>query len=294
MLIVCAAGVPAALGAPVQTKDGLGRTVTLPAPARRIVSLAPSVTELVYAAGAGTHLVGVSSYSDWPAAARKLPRVGDAFRIDLERIAALRPDLVIGWASGTPPSERKALQRLGLTLMLVAPHRLDDVARAIRRIGHLAGTGAVAGRAAAAFLAERARLARTYSHRRAVSVFYELSDNPLYTVGGRQIISQVLELCGGRNVFAGLGKLAPVVTRASVLARKPQAILVGSYRGAHRALRAWTRWPWLPAVRHGNLFVVPGGILGRATPRLLVGALAVCRDLERARRNLGARGAPGR
>lgn len=274
------------MAAPVQAKDGLGRTVSLPAPARRIVSLAPSVTELVYAAGAGPRLVGVSAYSNWPAAARKLPRVGDAFRIDLERIAALRPDLVIGWASGTPPSERKALERLGLTLMLLAPHRLDDIARTIRRIGRLAGTGTAARRAATAFLAQRARLARIYSHRRVVSVFYELSDNPLYTVGGRQIISQVLELCGGRNVFSDLGKLAPVVTRASVLARKPQVILVGSYRGAKRDLRAWTRWPWLPAVRHGNLFVVPGEILGRATPRILWGALAVCRDLQQARGNL--------
>ncbi len=282
------------MAAPVQVKDGLGRTVSLPAPARRIVSLAPSVTELVYAAGAGKRLVGVSAYSNWPAAARKLPRVGDAFRIDLERIAALRPDLVIGWASGTPPSERNALERLDLTLMLVAPHRLGDIAGAIRRIGRLAGTESVARRAAAAFLAQRARLARTYSHRRALSVFYELSDNPLYTVGGRQIISQVLQLCGGRNVFYDLGKLAPVVTRASVLARKPQVILVGSYRGAKRALRAWTRWPWLPAVRHGNLFVVPGEILGRATPRILEGALAVCRDLQRARRNLERHGGASR
>ncbi|MGA7966405.1 MAG: cobalamin-binding protein [Gammaproteobacteria bacterium] len=285
-LFISLIGIPTALASPVQTTDGLGQTVRLNAPAQRIVSLAPNVTELIYAAGAGSHLVAVSSYSDWPAAARNMPRVGDAFRIDLERIVALKPDLVIGWASGTSPSERQALQRLGLPLMLVASRKLNDIARSIRRIGWLAGTAVVADRVADAFVATRNRLARTYAHRRPLSVFYEISEHPLYTVGGRQIISQVLNLCGGRNVFSDLGKLAPVVSRGVVLARKPQVILVGSGPSAHAALNAWKRWAWVPAVRHGNLFVVPAAILGRATPRLLQGALAVCRDLQQARQRI--------
>lgn len=279
-------GVSAALAVPVQVTDGLGHAVRLNAPAQRIVSLAPNVTELVYAAGAGSHLVAVSSYSDWPAAARNLPHVGDAFRIDLERIVALKPDLVIGWASGTSPSERQALVRLGLPLMLVAPRKIDDIARSIRRIGRLAGTADVADRAADAFVATRNRLARTYAHRRSVSVFYEISEHPLYTVGGRQIISQVLSLCGGRNVFSDLGKLAPVVSRGVVLARKPQVILVGSGPDASAALESWKRWAWLPAVKHDNLFAVPAKLLGRATPRLLLGALSVCRDLQQARQRI--------
>lgn len=275
--------------APVQVTDGLGNHVSLPAPARRIVSLAPSVTELVYAAGAGSRLVAVSAYSDWPPAARHLPQVGDAFRIDLERIVALKPDVVIGWASGTSPSERAALRRLGLPLVLLAPRKLGDIAKALRLVGKLAGTEQEAERAARAFSAARRRLSAAYAGREPIRVFYELSENPLYTVGGPQIISQVIRLCGGRNVFAGLGKLAPVVTRAAVLARKPQAILVSRYPGARNAVRDWKRWRWLPAVNHGNLFIVPGDILGRATPRILTGALAVCRDLERARARLEAR-----
>ncbi len=285
-LLLSVAGAQAVVASPVQVTDGLGRQVRLQAPARRIVSLAPNVTELVYAAGAGPHLVAVSSYSDWPAAARKLPRVGDAFRIDLERIVALKPDLVIGWASGTSPSERQVLTRLGLPLMLVASRRLDDIARSIRRIGRLAGTAAVANRAAAAFLAIRNRLARIYAHRHPIRVFYELSGRPLYTVGGHQIISQILSLCGGRNVFSDLGKLAPVVARGAVLARKPQVILIDSGQGAQAALDAWKRWPWLPAVKYGNLFLVPATVLGRAAPRLLQGALVVCRDLQQARQRI--------
>jgi iron complex transport system substrate-binding protein len=267
--------------------------VRLPAPARRIVSLAPSVTELVYAAGAGSRLVAVSAYSDWPMAARRLPRVGDAFRIDLERIVALKPDLVIGWASGTSPSERRALHRLGLPLVLLAPRKLGDIARALRLIGKAAGTDAAAERAARAFIAARDRLRAAYAGRRPVRVFYELSEDPLYTVGGSQIISQVIRLCGGRNVFSDLGKLAPVVTRAAVLARKPQAIMLGSYRGAAAALAQWRQWQWIPAVRHDNLFLVPGNILGRATPRLLAGAVRVCHDLERARKRIFASSQPG-
>ncbi len=274
--------------APVRVTDALGHAVRLPAPARRIVSLAPSVTELVYAAGAGSRLVAVSAYSDWPTPARRLPRVGDAFRVDLERIVALKPDLVIGWASGTSPSERRALRRLGLPLVLLAPRKLDDIARALRLIGKAAGTEAAARRAARAFIVARDRLRAAYAGRRPVRVFYELSRDPLYTVGGSQIISQVIRLCGGRNVFSDLGKLAPVVTRAAVLARKPQAIMIGSYRGAAAALAEWKQWHWVPAVKQGNLFVVPGDILGRATPRLLVGAARVCRDLERARERLYA------
>lgn len=286
LFILLAAG--SARAAPVQVTDEVGNLVHLAEPARRIVSLAPSVTELVYAAGAGSRLVAVSAYSDWPGAAARLPQVGDAFRIDLERIVSLKPDLVIGWASGTSPGERAALRRLGFPLVLLAPRKLEDIARALRLIGKLAGTGPAADRAARAFLHQRDRLRAAYAGRRPVRVFYELSEAPLYTVGGAQIISQVIRLCGGRNIFSGLGKLAPVVTRAAVLARKPQAILVSRYPGAGEALRAWERWQWLPAVRHRNLFLVPGGILGRATPRLLTGALAVCRDLEHARRKLAA------
>ncbi|MGH8270808.1 MAG: cobalamin-binding protein [Gammaproteobacteria bacterium] len=275
-----------AMGSAVTLMDDLGNKVVLSAPAKRIVSLAPSVTEIVYAAGAGSRLVGASAYSDWPPAARKLPHVGDAFRIDLERIAALKPDLVIAWASATPPAARDALRRLGLPLVLFAPRKLSEIADEIQLVGKAAGTQTAAGRAAQAFLRERERLARAYAGRKPVSVFYEISANPLYTVGGRQFISQVLTLCGGRNIFSDLGELAPVVSRAAVLARNPQAILTGSDVRTSVRLAAWKRWPWLVAVKSGNLFTVPGEMLGRASPRILEAAVVVCRDLDTARRRL--------
>lgn len=290
--VAAAFAAAAAAAAPVTVRDDLGRTVTLPAPATRIVALAPSVTEIVYAAGAGKRLVGVSAYTNWPRQARSLPKVGDAFRIDLERIAALRPDLVIAWASATPASARRALARLGLKVVLFAPRRLSAIPREIRLVGKAAATAGTAERAAAAFERERARLTRAYSGRKPVSVFYEISAHPLYTVGGKQIISQVIRLCGGRNIFAGLGKLAPVVGRGAVLARNPQVILTGGEAKPGRRLAAWKRWPWLTAVRRHNLFTLPSDVLGRPSPRILQGALAVCRDLAEARRHLGGRQGP--
>ncbi len=278
----------AAAAARVPLTDDLGRTVTLPAPARRIVTLAPSATEIVYAAGAGKRLVGVSSYSNWPPGARHLPRVGDAYGIDLERIAALRPNLVIAWASAMPLGAREALGRLGLPLLLFAPRQLSDIAREIRLVGRAAGTEEIADKSAAAFLRKRAHLAARYERRRPVRVFYEISAKPLYTVGGKQIISQVLHLCAGHNIFSGIGTLAPTVSRAAVLARNPQVILTGSGKRATQRLDAWKRWPWLAAVRRGNLFVIPGDALGRPAPKVLDAAAVVCRDIQQARRRLQA------
>lgn len=270
----------------ISARDDLGNWVTLPGPAARIISLAPSATEIVYAAGAGKRLVGVSAYSRWPVEVRRLPRVGDAFRIDLERIVALRPDLVVAWASATPPAAREALERLGIPLFLLAPRRLNDIAREIRVMGRLAGTSRVADRAAGMFVQTKARLARRYSHRRAVTVFYEISAHPLYTVGGRQMISRVIRLCGGRNIFTRLGRLAPVVEQAAVLARNPQVILTGSGPRVRARLNTWRREPWLVAVKAANLFVVPAGLLGKPAPRILLGAQAVCRALAVARQRL--------
>jgi iron complex transport system substrate-binding protein len=272
--------------AAVVLKDDLGNRIVLAAPAKRIVSLAPSVTEIVYAVGAGSRLVGVSAWSDYPPAAKKLPQVGDAFRVDLERISALRPDLIIAAASATPPAAREALTRLGLPVLLLEPHKLEDIAREMHLVGRAAGTPQAADRSAADFLAERTRLAQTYAGVRSISVFYEISAQPLYTIGGKQIISQVLALCGGRNVFAELDSLAPVVDEGAVLARNPQAILTGNDAGAQARLAAWRRWPWLTAVNTDNLFVVPSDLLARPGPRILAGAAGVCRDLAIARRRL--------
>jgi iron complex transport system substrate-binding protein len=253
---------------------------------QRIVSLAPNLTELAYAAGAGDALVGTVDYSDFPAAARALPRVGDAWRVDLERVVALRPDLVLVWPSGTPQVVTERLQQLGLRTIAVPTYRLADVPAALRRIGGLAGSEAQAERAAVAFEREVARQRAAHASVALVSVFIQIDDEPVFTVNGQHVISEVIELCGGRNVFADLPQLAPPVATEAVLARDPE-VIVSADVGAADPKGQWSRWERLQAVRAGTIYQLPPDLVSRATPRLAQGVSAACRALDDARRRLG-------
>jgi iron complex transport system substrate-binding protein len=257
--------------------DDAGRRVTMNAPATRIVALSPHVTELVYAAGAGSRLVGVSSYSNYPAEAKKLPQVGDSGKADAERVLALQPDLVIGWHSGNSAADLATLERLGIPVYLTEPRRLADIPRLIETIGRLAGSQPEAARVAAGFRAGVASLKRNYGNRRPVSVFYEIWHKPLLTINGEHLISDVITLCGGRNIFAGAASLTPAVAAESVLAANPEAIL------ASGSLQGWQRFPQLRAVQGGHLFRIDPDLLHRQTPRILAGAKRVCEQIEQVR-----------
>ncbi|HET6654939.1 MAG TPA: cobalamin-binding protein [Gammaproteobacteria bacterium] len=259
------------------------------APAPRIVSLSPGLTELVYAAGAGEQLVGTTAYTDYPAAATRLPQIGDAFHIDVERLVALKPDLVLAWASADPPALLARLRGLGFKVAVFEPRTLADIAANLRRIGKLAGTSAEAEQAAQAVEQGLKRLREQYAGREPVRVFYEISAHPLYTINGKQIISQGIELCGGRNIFADLPSLAAPVSVAAVIARNPEAIVTGgdgNGNGVKNRLDAWRRWPQVTAVTNNALFSVPADQIARATPRMLEGIKTICRDLEKARQSM--------
>lgn len=275
---------PACFAAAIEIRDDSGALLRLAVPAQRIVSLAPNITELLFAAGAGADIVATVEYSDYPAAARALPRIGSYARLDLERIAALMPDLVIGWKSGNPAADLEHLRRFGLPLFLSEPERIDDVPRSLLQYGSLAGTTATAEKAAADFERHRRQLAARYAERPPVRVFYEIWDQPLMTINGEQIISDVLRLCGGVNVFANLGTLAPTVGVEDVLAADPEVIIASGADARRPAwLDAWERWPRLTAAGRGNLYFVDPDLVQRQTPRLLDGAAQVCADLEAAR-----------
>ena len=296
-LLVLLAGVllvPAAARAEIEIVDDTGRHLRLPAPAQRIVSLAPHVTELLFAAGAGNRVVGVVEYSDHPPAARGLPRVGGYSQLDLEAVAALAPDLVIGWHSGNRGAHLERLGALGIAVYLNEPRSLDDVARSLEQIGRLAGTSAVADAAAQDFRARRDALAARYRDRPPVRTFYQIWDQPLMTVNDRHLIADVIRLCGGRNVFGELPALAPRIGEEAVLAADPEAI-VASGMGEARPewLDRWARWPALAAVRAGNLFFVPPDLIQRHTPRILDGAERLCAHLETARARRPAPGTAG-
>ncbi|HET7922070.1 MAG TPA: cobalamin-binding protein [Gammaproteobacteria bacterium] len=274
---------PALANASLTLHGADGRTLALAQPATRVVSLAPDLTELAYDAGAGSALVGADAYSNYPAAAKKLPRIGDAFRFDMERIVALRPDLVLAWQGGTPQAVIARLRELKLPVLVIGTHALPDIAANLELIGRATGHETEAHAAAQTYLAELKKLRDEYAHRKPVRVFYEISTQPLFTLGGDQIVSRVITLCGGYNIFSDIKQPAASVSLENVLARDPQAIVTGGDAGAAARLKAWQRWPQISAVRTGSLFSIPGDVMTLATPRMLEGGKRLCADVESVR-----------
>ncbi|NUY29818.1 cobalamin-binding protein [Paraburkholderia sp. JPY303] len=274
--------------AAVTVTDDSGATVTLAAPAQRVISLAPHVTELLYAAGGGPKMVGAVSYSDYPPEAKQLPRVGDNKALDLERIVALKPDLIVVWRHGNAQRQLERLRELHVPLFFSEPRRLDDIAVSLTKLGRLLGTSTSADAAAAAYRDDIARLRARYANRPVVNVFYQVWDRPLMTLNGEHMISDVIALCGGRNVFADLQPLVPTVSTEAVLAANPQAIVTAA-PGATQPdttlpqLDAWRAWPRLAAVANNNLFAIDGDLINRPAPRIAQGARQLCEDLELAR-----------
>jgi iron complex transport system substrate-binding protein len=261
---------------------GTGQPAADPASGPRIVTLAPNLAELVFAAGAGDTLVGVSAYSDYPPAVESLPLVGDAFTIDQERLALLHPDLLLAWESGTPAHVVDELRQAGYTLEVIRTRRLADIASAVARIGRLAGTPVPAREAAAEFSAGLRELGDTYADTDPIRVFYQVSDRPLFTVGREHYVSELIELCGGRNVFADIGELAPAIDVEAVVDRDPEVMLASGDAGDD-AFGEWDRWPSIAANRYGNRFLLPADELSRPTTRLLAAGAAMCEALQAAR-----------
>jgi iron complex transport system substrate-binding protein len=272
-----------ALGA---AADGAGGTHDAPAAETlpRIVSLSPHITELLFAAGAGDRVVGVDDSSDYPAAVAGIARVGEPAALDVEGLLKLRPTLIVLWDSGTPPRRREELERLHLRLYVTEQRRLDDIGAALLEFGRLAGTQAAAAQAAQSYRAELARLRAQYAARPRLTVFYQVWDRPLYTLAGGHVVNEVLSLCGGDNVFAGLSTLAPAIDKEAVLMRDPDVILIGA-TGADgaRQVREWDQTPSLRAVQSHHVFTVDPSLAGRMAPRILQGVRDICGLLDAAR-----------
>lgn len=268
----------------VQVIDDEGHTVSLPQPARRIVSLAPHLTELLFAAGAGDRVVGAVAYSDHPPEARRVPRIGDSAQLDLERLVALKPDLVLVWRDGNSAQQLDRVAALKLPVYASEIHRMIDIEHTLQRLGTLAGTSAVALARSRAFAAEIARLRARYASRPPLAVFYQIWHRPLLTVNGQHLISEALALCGARNVFGALPMLTPTVSDEAVLQADPDAIVTGSVDPAGPDnLDAWRKLPALRAARLGHLLVVDPDTLHRPSPRVADGTRELCEKLERVR-----------
>lgn len=252
--------------------------------APRIISLAPHVTELLYVAGAGDRLIAAVEFSDWPEEARQLPRVGNFARLDIERILALKPDLVIGWQGGNDAGDLERLRRLGLRVHVTASASVAEIADDIEVLGRLAGSEAVARRAADELRARLQVLKERYASREPVTVFYQIWDRPLMTVNGRHFISDSLRLCGGSNIFAELEPIAPTVSIEAVIERNPGVIInSASATNQQEQLDTWRRWKQIDAVRLGNLYSIPPDLIARPGMRIIEGIERLCLALDDAR-----------
>jgi iron complex transport system substrate-binding protein len=289
LLTLVVLAVPAC--ADVVVPDDTGKVVRLRAPAERIVSLAPHATELLYAAGAGTRVVGVSAFSNFPEAARRLPQVSGGVRLDIERILALRPDLAVGWQGGNARADLEQLAALGVPVFIAEPQRLDAVPDTLIRLGRLAGSEGVAQAAATRYREELARLRTMYRDRPPVRVFFEIGLQPLMTLSHAHLANDVLALCGGHNVFAASDLLALEVSVEAVMLQDPDAILFSDELGTADGVRNWWRERVaLRAVRSKRVYSVPSELVLRQTPRVLQGARRTCEALDAARASLDEEG----
>lgn len=270
--------------AQVCVTDDANRQVCLEQPASRIIALSPGATELVFAAGAGEQLAGVVSFSDYPPAAKKLPRVGSYKRLDLEAVLALKPDLIIAWRSGNPMEQVERLQAMGVPVYHSEPRRFEDISTTLERLAVLAGTGAVGQGAADALRSGMDSLRQRYAEAAPVTVFYQVWEEPLMTVNNDHLISEAIQICGGVNVFGELAALAPKISREAVLAKDPEAIIAGGMGEDDPAwLAPWKQFSSLRAVKHDNLFFVAPSTLQRPTPQMLAGTRTLCSHLDTVR-----------
>jgi iron complex transport system substrate-binding protein len=287
LLLACTFALHA--NAAISVHDDTGASVTLQQPARRVVSLAPHVTELLFAAGGAERIVGTVSYSDYPPDARAIPRVGDNQQIDIERLLALKPDLLVVWRHNASSRQLEQLRELGIPLFYSEPHKLADIPDTVQRLGQLLGTEPQARQEAEQLRGQLNDLAARYRNRPPVRMFYQVWDRPLYTLNGRQIVSDAIRLCGGENIFASLPVIAPRVDIEAVLQQNPEAIVSGSRpERSDDGLGIWKAYPTLLAVQRGNLFAIDGNLLNRPGPRMIAGAAALCETLEQARQRRGA------
>jgi iron complex transport system substrate-binding protein len=282
LTLLMAAAIPAS--AAITVRDDDGNAVTLQKPAQRVVALAPHVTELLFAAGGGSRIVGAVTYSDYPEEAKKIPRVGDNRLVDLERLIAMKPDLVVVWMHGSSERQIEAIRQLGIPMFHSEPKNLDSIADNLIRLGQLMGTENVAQPAAAEVRRQLADLAQKYAHRPPVRMFYQVWDKPLYTLSGMHIVSDAIRLCGGVNIFADLKTTAPVVSIEAVLQADPEAIF-GTAEKNYGGVNLWRPYTGMTAVRNDNLFTLNGELLNRSGPRMVAGTAALCEKLDIARQH---------
>jgi iron complex transport system substrate-binding protein len=267
----------------VTVVDDAGRKVTLARVPQRIVSIAPGATEMLFAAGAGSRVIATVEFSDEPEDAKKVPRIGDSNAVDMERVVALRPDVVVVWEGGNNVAQVNRLETLKVPLYRHRVAKLGDIPTSLRRLGALTDTRKAAEAAAHDIEMRLAALEKRYGQaKEKPTVLLEVWNRPIYTVGGSQMMSDSLRLCGARNVFADLKEQGPSVDTEAVIGRDPQIIVAVAPPGVSQEwLNEWKRFASLRAVRNGHLVPFEDQRLSRLGPSALAGTEALCEVLNK-------------
>jgi iron complex transport system substrate-binding protein len=291
--LVCALLWASAAGASITVTDDAGNAVKLEKPAQRIVSLAPHVTEMIFAAGAGERIVGAVSYSDYPEAAKAIPRIGDNRQIDMEKVLALKPDLLVVWMHGAFDKQLDQLRQMGIPYYFSEPKKLEQIPQTLEKLGSLLGTEKTANAAAQDFRLQLATLTRQNANKKKLRVFYQVWYQPIYTLNDQHIVSDALRLCGGVNVFGGLKVTAPSIATEAVVQENPDAIVSADVKSQSQAgIDIWQRYGTMQAVKNHNLFILDADELNRPGPRIIEGAQALCKVLDQARAHLATAAKP--
>jgi len=270
---------------PVAVVDDSGQRIELARPAQRIASLAPHITEQLFAIGAGDRIVATTEHADFPAAANRLPRVGRAHSVDLERVAAARPDLIVVWGSGFPPAIVDSLRRLKVPVYINEPGSLESIATSLERLGQLTAARDAA-RVAADFRMRVEALRGRYAARAPLRVFYQIWAQPLMTLAGSHVINEAIRLCGGRNVFEHLAAIAPQVAVEAVVAADPQLIVTAEPGGKPSgALDQWQRFSTIAAVRNQQFATLDADKINRHSPRIVDEVAVLCERIDAARQD---------
>ena len=281
VLTVC---LPSVTLSAIEILDADGNLVRLDKPAERVISLAPSLTEILFAIGAAQRVVGVIEYSDFPPEAKTLPVIGRFDLLDIEKVLELEPDLIVAWKSGNPERSIEQLISLGLTVYLAELNDLPSISKQMKNISKLTGTEREASSAITNFNQTYASLIAEYSDRKLVKTFYQVWDMPIITAGGKDFINDIIKLCSGENIFKGINQIAPKVSLEAVIVANPEVIIgSGSDQTRPDWLDNWKRWPRIEAVSKQNLFSINPDLIQRQTPRILIGTKQMCEHINKAR-----------
>jgi len=272
------------LAAEISVEDDFGNTVVLEQPAQRIISLAPNITEVLFHIGAGEQIVGADEYSNYPEQAKQIMRVNNHAAANYELILSLQPDVVIAWQSGNGDKIINRIRQLGIPIFVIETRSLEDIPNLFARFGALSGHVENAELKAQSFSLRLSLLREQNSAKSEVRTFYQIWDEPLITLNGKHMVSSVIELCGGRNIFADAIPLVPYVNIESIVAADPQVIIAGGSKEEKPYwFDSWRKWEQISAVRDRHVYLIPADLMQRHSVRILDGAELMCDFFERAR-----------